>query len=72
MLEFLVSPMLTEMSRRLAAGNPEVFAKLCSHIMLNRMGEPDELNGAAVYLLSDASSFVTGEDILVDGGQGHL
>lgn len=64
--------MLTEMSRRLAAGNPAVFADLCSHIMLNRMGEPDELNGAAVYLLSDASSFVTGEDILVDGGQGHL
>jgi NAD(P)-dependent dehydrogenase (short-subunit alcohol dehydrogenase family) len=64
--------MLTEMSKRLAAGNPEVFANLCSHIMLNRMGEPDELNGAVVYLLSDASSFVTGEDILIDGGQGHL
>ena len=66
------SPMLTDMSRRLAAGNPEVFSQLCSHIMLGRMGEPDELNGAAVYLLSDASSFVTGEDILIDGGQGHL
>ncbi|KAL6232072.1 hypothetical protein BDW75DRAFT_243330 [Aspergillus navahoensis] len=65
-------PMLTDMSRRLAAGNPDVFKNLCSHIMLNRMGEPDELNGAAVFLLSDASSFVTAEDILVDGGQGHL
>lgn len=64
--------MLTDMSRRLAAGNPEVFKKLCSNIMLGRMGEPNELDGAVIYLLSDASSYVTGEDLLIDGGQGHL
>ena len=64
--------MLTDMSRRLAAGNPDVFAQLCSHIMLGRMGEPNELNEATRFLLSDASSYVIGEDLLVDGGQGHL
>lgn len=34
----------------------------------NRFGQPDELNGALIYLLSDASKFVTAAEIAVDGG----
>jgi NAD(P)-dependent dehydrogenase (short-subunit alcohol dehydrogenase family) len=35
---------------------------------LRRLGEPDELVGPALLLLSDAGSFITGELLTVDGG----
>ena len=37
--------------------------------VLGRLGEPEDIAGAALYLVSDAASHVTGETILVDGGE---
>lgn len=48
--------------------NPEVEKQVTSSKALGRIGEADELTGAAIYLASEASSFTTGSVLQVDGG----
>lgn len=43
-------------------------AKILSHTPMGRFGKPQELTGAVLWLASDASSFVTGSIVTVDGG----
>ena len=47
---------------------PEREAAILGHTPMARYGEPNELIGAALWLASDASSFVTGTEITIDGG----
>jgi NAD(P)-dependent dehydrogenase (short-subunit alcohol dehydrogenase family) len=46
----------------------ELLKRRCATTPLRRIGEPDEIAGAVAYLGSDASSFMTGQTIVVDGG----
>ena len=49
-------------------GTPEALAQVASLHALKRLAQPEELAQAALYLASDASSFMTGTAMLVDGG----
>jgi NAD(P)-dependent dehydrogenase (short-subunit alcohol dehydrogenase family) len=48
--------------------NPDTLKMVTSMTPLQRIGEPHEIAGAAVFLASPASTFVTGQAIVVDGG----
>lgn len=48
--------------------NPKTLAAMLAASPLNRIGEPDDIVGAALLLASDAGRFITGTTIVVDGG----
>jgi NAD(P)-dependent dehydrogenase (short-subunit alcohol dehydrogenase family) len=51
---------------------PETVARMVSTIPMGRMGSPEEIAKAALFLASDDSSFVTGIELFVDGGRGQI
>lgn len=51
-----------------SAASPALVRRLKKHSPMHRMGQPHELKGAVVFLASDASSYVTGQNLLIDGG----
>ncbi|GIK71827.1 MAG: 2-deoxy-D-gluconate 3-dehydrogenase [Chloroflexota bacterium] len=63
----LPGPFATEMNQPILA-NPEVYQAFAARIPLGRWGELEEIQGLALFLASDAASFITGAAVAVDGG----
>jgi NAD(P)-dependent dehydrogenase (short-subunit alcohol dehydrogenase family) len=59
----------TEMMQRFSGGTPEGRAAVIAQEPIGRMGTPEEIAAAVLWLCSDAASFVVGHAMVVDGGQ---
>ena len=62
-------PFLTDANRRWIRERPEFEGEVKAAIPLGRWGEPREIGALALYLASEASSFMTGSVVVLDGGK---
>ena len=59
----------TELARNAVLGSDEARARIMSRTPMKRLGQPEEIADVAAFLLSSASSYMTGEIVYVDGGR---
>lgn len=59
---------LSDMTRQFTEANPDLAADWVSMIPAGRMGEPADLDGLLLLLASSASSYLTGQTLVIDGG----
>ena len=59
---------MTGPNRRWFAEKPELYDIFVGQIPMGRLGEADEIGPLALYLASDASSYMTGATVVIDGG----
>jgi NAD(P)-dependent dehydrogenase (short-subunit alcohol dehydrogenase family) len=52
------------------AHNPDVQAAMAKDIPMHRVGQPDDIKALALFLASPASEYITGQEIVIDGGWG--
>jgi gluconate 5-dehydrogenase len=62
---------LTDMAEPVTS-NPQMKEIVRSHISVGRWGNPEELGGAAVFLASEASSYINGQMLMIDGGVSEI
>ena len=65
----IATPAIDRVAARLGKSSEDLHAVMSSHIPLGRMGRPEEVAALAAFLAGPESSFITGSEHFVDGGQ---
>jgi NAD(P)-dependent dehydrogenase (short-subunit alcohol dehydrogenase family) len=66
------TPGLNNFIRGMGMGEEQIKKAIISSVPMGRMGAPDEVASAVLFLASDDSSFVTGVELFVDGGMAQI
>lgn len=64
----IATPGVSHMASAPGADSEEILRRFLARIPMGRMGEPDEIGKAALFLASDMASYMTGSQVVVDGG----
>ena len=59
---------VTDLNRELIRTQPQLYDALLKRTPLGRLGQPEDIAGALVFLASPAAAFITGQTLYVDGG----
>src|SRR5262249_15442160 len=59
---------VTDLNRELIKKQPELYEGVIRRMPLGRLGNPEDIAGALLFLASPAASFITGQCLFVDGG----
>jgi NAD(P)-dependent dehydrogenase (short-subunit alcohol dehydrogenase family) len=59
---------VTDLNRKLTETQPELYRRVLDRMPLGRLGQPEDVAGAVVFLASPAASFITGQVLYIDGG----
>jgi len=65
-------PIDTELLTDAVGSQPEVMEEVVSTVSMGRVGRPEELAKTVTFLASDDASFITGDEVFVDGGGGQV
>lgn len=60
--------MVTDLTKDIATKNPAQYANINARLPIGRWGTSDDLKGAVVFLSSDASDYISGTALVIDGG----
>ncbi len=59
---------VTDLNRELVRAQPQLYQAVLDRTPLGRLGEPEDIAGALVFLASPAARFITGQTLFIDGG----